>query len=193
MAGTMTTNGQKISFNLQMDKQQNCAGTVGIGATGTMKLLHNSTNTWIQPDAAFWQTMATQQGHAQQGPAIAAALKGRWLSAPPGDQNMQQIAAMCGLLAHFGDDTSKDSGDTKGTPTTINGTAVLPINTTGDSGPSTVYVATQGQPYALRIVSKGSDASTMDFSEFNAPFTVQAPPADEVLDYTMFQKKLTSV
>ncbi|MGC0316172.1 hypothetical protein [Kitasatospora acidiphila] len=193
MAGTTNSDGQKISFKLQMDKQQNCTGTMGIGSSGNVELIHNSTNTWIKPDAAFWQAMAAQEGHAQQGPAIAKLLNGRWVTAPPGDQKMQQIAAMCGLLPHFADDTSKSTGATKGAPTTVNGTPALPINATDDSGPSTIYVATQGQPYALRIEDKSADGGTMDFSDFNKPFTVEAPPADQTIDYTVFQKKLTSV
>lgn len=58
----------------------------------------------------------------------------------------------------------------------------------------TISVATSAKPYPVRIVQVGGDSpGTVDFSDYDKPLTVQAPPADQVIDVSQFQQELQSV
>ncbi|MDH6115626.1 hypothetical protein P3T36_007243 [Kitasatospora sp. MAP12-15] len=190
MAGDITSGGQKITLDLTVDKAQDCSGTFTIGGFGSVKLLHNSAGTWMQPDAAFWQNSAAQQGNAKAGPAIAELLKGRYLTGSQDDPNLKQMTAMCNLIQSIADDGSTDdTAPTKVGPTTINGVATQGFK----ASDTTVYVAAQGPLYVIRMETTGDDAGQIDFSDFNTPLVVQAPPADQVIDYSVFQQKVKSV
>ncbi|WP_329584983.1 hypothetical protein OG500_31640 [Kitasatospora sp. NBC_01250] len=39
----------------------------------------------------------------------------------------------------------------------------------------------------------GDSPGTVDFSDYDKPLTVQAPPADQVIDVSQFQQELQSV
>jgi len=62
----------------------------------------------------------------------------------------------------------------KGAATTINGQPAIPVT----SGNSTVYVATTGTPYPLRLVPSSSKAGSgeINFLDYNAPLNITAPP-----------------
>ncbi|MEE4425574.1 hypothetical protein V2J85_40650, partial [Streptomyces sp. DSM 41528] len=49
----------------------------------------------------------------------------------------------------------------------------------------TVYVATEGEPYPVRITADGPDEKgTVDFSGFDRPVPDATPSADETVDVT---------
>ncbi|WP_424708447.1 hypothetical protein [Kitasatospora acidiphila] len=192
VAGTVTSDGQKVTLDLSADKDKNCTGTVTDSGTGSMDILHNSAGTWVRPDAAAWQGIAAQQGTAKSGAAIAEIFKGRWLTGGDSDPDFQQTVGMCDLISGLSDNFSKGSNPILGGHSTVNGIPTVGLLISDDSGPSTLYIATQGQPYLLRVQNNGSDPGTMDLDGFNKPLNVQAPPADQVIDFSKFQQQAKS-
>ncbi|MEU9133727.1 hypothetical protein AB0D08_37510 [Kitasatospora sp. NPDC048540] len=67
------------------------------------------------------------------------------------------------------------------------------ITTDDDGSRNTGYVATDGKPYLVRITHDGAEPGEMNFTNFDRPITVQAPPADSVIDYSQFEAKLTTI
>jgi hypothetical protein len=189
---TLDDNKQKITFDISGDKDKNCKGTMGVASQGSMQVIHNSSGTWMKPDNAMLQKIASEQGGSAKTNAIVTKMfQGKWMTGGQDQADLKGMAGMCDMISGITADTSKSTGATKGAPTTINGAGALTIQVSDDSGPSTLYVATQGQPYLLRVVSP-SDGSQMDFSDFNKPLTVQAPPAAQVFDLSTLQQKLKS-
>ncbi|MFE0463251.1 hypothetical protein ACFW1A_28765 [Kitasatospora sp. NPDC058965] len=194
VAGSTTSDGQKITFDLTADKAKDCQGTVTIGSMGSIEILHNSTGSWVKPDQAFWKSAAAQQGKPGAGAMAAELFKGRYLTGGQDDPDMKQMTSMCDVVEGIANDTSKATNATKVGPATVNGQKTLGIKDTDDDGTvSTGYVATEGKPYLLRLVSEGSDGGQLDFTDFDKPLTVQAPPADQVVDFSLFKQKLNSV
>jgi hypothetical protein len=191
MVGTVASDGQKITIDLSIDKDQNCTGSMDFGSTGTVQLVHTGTRTWMKPDMAFWKNIAAQQGDKTIAPAVAARLKGHWLSGGQDDPDLKSMADMCSIGKIFGD-TDKPTGATKGETTTVNGTGAVAVKATMNGDPGTLYVATQGQPYVLREASDGSDPGSIDFSDFNKPVVVQTPPANLVINTDSLGKQLQS-
>jgi hypothetical protein len=193
MAGFLTDSGEKTTIDITADTKQNCVGSMTLGSSGTIQVVRNSSQTWAKPDAVFWKSMAMKNGgSAKAGDTAAALFKGRWLTGGSGDASVQGFAAMCDMLKEMTSDDSKPTATAKGAAATVDGTPALTIKVTEKSEPGTAYVATQGQPYLLRMESPAPDASRMDFSDFNKPVAVQAPPADQVIDMSVFQEQLKS-
>lgn len=189
IAGNVTADGKKTTIDLTIDKAQDCSGTMTIGGLGTVQLLHNAAGTWMQPDTAFWQNISAQQGHAENGPKLAEMFKDRYLTGGQDDSNMKKIASMCGLFKSITSNSSTDDNPTKVGPATIDGIATEGFKTSD----STVYIAAEVPFRIIRMESTGTNPGQIDFTNFNAPLVVQAPPADEVVDYSTFQQKLTSI
>ncbi|CAM5539410.1 hypothetical protein SMICM304S_08258 [Streptomyces microflavus] len=63
-----------------------------------------------------------------------------------------------------------DRGTTKGRETEVNGEPVIPVTRAQGDERLTVYVATEGEPYPVRIAVRGSgEEGTVDFSGFDRP------------------------
>jgi hypothetical protein len=191
--GETTSDGQKISFDLSVDRSKDCLGTVTMGSLGSLEVRHNSAGTWVKPDQAFWKAVAAQQGKPESGATAAEIFKGRYLTSGKDDADMKQMTGMCDVLDAIANDDSRPTHATKAGTATVNGATALAIKDTDNSGSSTGYVAMEGTPYVLRLVSEGSDAGQMDFSDFNKSLDIQAPPADQVIDISVFKQKLNAV
>jgi hypothetical protein len=192
--GTMTTEDGKMSIHLAADRQKNCVGTVGIPGVGEIEIRHTGTQTWLKPDTAFWKSIAVKQGNPKAGPVVAELFKGRYLTGGADDPQLKQASEMCGLIEGITSDDSPSKA-TKGAAGTVDGVRTFSLQVTDDQGQkSTLYIATEGKPYLIRMEqTEGSEPGRMDFSAFDKPVTVQAPPADDVIDYTVFQKKAQSI
>ncbi|PBC70786.1 hypothetical protein BX265_5343 [Streptomyces sp. TLI_235] len=188
--GSLTSEGQKITLHLAADKQGNCKGTVSVG-DGQVEVVHNGTGTWIKPDAAFWKKIGSEKGNPKAGAMAAELFKGRYLTGGQSDSRIQEVASMCDLIKGITQDN--DEGPlTKGAAGTVNGVKTFTLLGTDpeDGAKTTLHIATEGKPYLIRMEAAGKEPGQMDFSDFDKPVTVQAPPADEVIDYSLFQQKL---
>jgi hypothetical protein len=192
VTGTMISAGDKLTIDLSADKDKNCTGTVSSSAVGSMQLIHTGASTWMKPDAAFLQHIAAQQGGGSADAAVLQLFQGRWLTGGQDDPDLQSMAGMCDLMSNIPGGDSKLTSATKGNATNLNGAPVLTVLVSDDSGPSTLYVSAEGQPYLLRVDDDAPGGGTVNFGDFNKPLTVQAPPADQVVDFSVFQQKLRS-
>jgi hypothetical protein len=66
---------------------------------------------------------------------------------------------------------------TKGETTTVAGTPAITLT---DADGAVLHVATVGEPYLLDLTAEGS--RTLTFSRFGEDVTIQAPPAEQVID-----------
>ncbi|MFF7636247.1 hypothetical protein ACFZB9_24325 [Kitasatospora sp. NPDC008050] len=194
MAGSITTGGQKVTLDLTVDNAKNCTGTIAPDGQGSVKVIHNSAGTWIQPDAAYWTTMAATQGDTKDGSAAAELFKGRYLTNSQGDPSLKGLSDMCDMIKSItGGDLGDSSGMAKAGTATVDGVPTQVITTPDDSGTITVYVASQGPAYLVRMQSNGSEPGQFDLSDFNKPLDIQSPPDDQVIDFSTFQQKVKSV
>jgi hypothetical protein len=189
LSGTLSRNGQSMSMDLAADNNGNCTGTVATADGGSVEIRHTGSQTWIKPDAAFWRHLAAQNGKPERGDRAAKLFQGRYLTGSPDDPGLKQITHSCDTVTHVAGALGKDgSPETKGPLTSVNG--VPTVQLTGEDG-SIGYIAAQGSPYVLRVRSTGTDPSQIDLTDYNKPVVVDAPPADQVIDISSFQQKLS--
>ncbi|MER6181685.1 hypothetical protein [Streptomyces sp. NPDC001652] len=154
-----------FSSRLTTDLDSTCTSKVTWDATGAvLEQIRIAETDYVRPNRAYienWsgKPMAGAQNIWIKTPA-SSAQPGDGLSACPRD------------FSSFG--TAK-----KGEPAKVDGTPAIALRVTDKSvkeGAYTFYVATEGEPYILKVVYKGTDyRTTTTYSGFDKPLDVQAP------------------
>ena len=173
--GDVTEEGTTISVDLKM-KGKDAAGTVGT-PDGAVQLLRIGTDVYFKADTSFWKKFG-----GAQADAIAVLFKDKWVKINADSEEFAGFAAMADPASLL-----KPSGTpTKAEEKVINGQATIGVKD-GENG--TVYVATTGKPYPIRMEGlTGSGA--IDFSEFGATFDdIKAPDASQVVDLSALMPK----
>jgi hypothetical protein len=166
--GEITVDGDKIGLDLTVSGANGKGSVTAEGHTVELIRLNNAA--YMKAGEEFWKMIS---GDDPQ-PAVAALLKDRWVKAPP-DEGFAEIFNLLdtgGILPEAGPATK---GETK----TING--INAIGLTDETGEAVIYVATQGEPFPLRFEGPAGEGA-IDFTDWNAPVEITAPPASEVLD-----------
>ncbi|MCX5211411.1 hypothetical protein OG689_19320 [Kitasatospora sp. NBC_00240] len=191
--GTLTVDGGKLTFDLAASKAGDCTGSVGTGSEGKVEVVRIGSQTWIKPDAVFWNTVAAKEGNARSGAVLAELFKGRYITNGQDDPSLKEMAQVCDLVGAISKDDGT-SGDkyTKGAAADVNGTKAFSVTATDSDGEnSTLYIATQGKPYLVRMEqTAGAEPGQLTFSDFDKPLDLKAPPADNVIDFSMVKQKL---
>ncbi|MFI6447377.1 hypothetical protein [Kitasatospora sp. NPDC050543] len=196
VVGHVTVDGSDMKFNLAADKAGNCVGTMGSEKGGSFEVIQTPDQTWVKPDAAYWKALAEQGGNPKAGAMIAELFKGRYLTEGKGKNGTDtaEESMICGLATAIMKEDPSEAGDkwAKGTAGTADGKKSFGLTVTNaDGSASTMQVAAEGKPYLLTM-QQGAD-SQMTFGDFDKPVAVQAPPADNVIDGSVFKQKLKSV
>jgi hypothetical protein len=175
-SGEITSEGSSIKLDIEASSTGDCTGSIGIG-DGTAELLAKDGVNWFRPDEAFWRAQAPDQADA-----IIAAVGDKWVL-----DTDASFAQFCDLDAFFDNIFSADGGSksdykTVGTDT-IDGQDVVKVEKSDEQGPAIGYVLIEGKHYLLKIErTDGADAGTLEFSDFNESFEVEAPAEGEVVD-----------
>jgi hypothetical protein len=170
MTGTFSQSGQSYTVNLGLEPGQGCTGTIGEGSKGSFKLIVIGTTLYFNPDDTFWKSA----GGANASTVIAL-VNGRYIKTSTSG-SMASLASLCNLSQTLGA-IAVTGTFTKGTPTTLDGTLVLPLGNTAGTG--TMDVTDRSVPEVVSMTDPKTGALT--FSP-GAPVTLAAPPASQVID-----------
>ncbi|MER6304087.1 hypothetical protein ABT247_31690 [Kitasatospora sp. NPDC001539] len=192
LAGTMVDQDGTMEINLAMDSKGRCTGSMSVPGMGKVEVLRDGTASYMKPDAAFWTAIG-----GQNGAKAAELFKGRYLTGFDNDPEMKPFTSLCDLSEFSkqiveGGDTAATSVE-KGSAGTTNGVKTFSLKVTNAQGEhGTIDVATEGKPYPLHIeTAPGKDGQTkIDLSDFDKPLTVQAPPADNTIDFSKFKDQV---
>jgi hypothetical protein len=172
--GELTSDGSKITLDIQASSAGDCTGTIGIG-DGTAEVAAKDGVSWFKPDEAFWRASAPDQADA-----ILAAVGDKWVLDT--DANFSQFCDLDSFLDGILKDDSDGKYQTKGT-SKVDGKDVVAVEQTDEKGTSTGYVLVDGKHYLVKIErTEGDEPGEVAFSDFNEEFDVDAPSDDEVID-----------
>jgi hypothetical protein len=179
VSGEITTGGQDISIDLQLNSDGDCTGSLGI-AEGTTELLGVDGDVWMKPDEAFWRSFAG--GAADEAMGL---VGDKWVVVPDSEDSLDQFCDVDDLLDNLlkDDDSDKSTHTKKGTDT-VDGEDVVKVDSEDPSeGTSTGYVLVDDPHYLVKIEkTEGDDTGSVTFSEFDEEFEVTAPDEDDVID-----------
>ncbi|WP_432151375.1 hypothetical protein [Streptomyces sp. bgisy029] len=183
--GSLDGSGERMSVDLTLDRAGNCAGGVDMGEDGSVEIVKRADDVWLKPDKAFWET------HVPIGGAtFDAILDGRYMKAKADDARLLTVTEVCDLdtfreLITDNRDAAERGTLTKGRETEVDGAPVVPVIRTQGEERLTVYVATEGEPYPVRITVRGAEEEgTVNFSGFDRPVPAETPAASETVDVT---------
>ncbi|WP_405751588.1 hypothetical protein OHA19_24235 [Streptomyces sp. NBC_00012] len=162
------------------DIRGECTVTLSMGAAGTMELVRTGGTVRTRSDAAMLRPASA---------ARAKDLAGHWVRPTAADRHAKLAERYCDRETFLGRLAPKTGTAHKG-PTAAPGSGTPALTVTGETadGKWTADIATDGRPYLLKLGLKprpshgtsGHDTDrttpvTVEFSEFDKPFTVNKP------------------
>ncbi|MFD3653280.1 hypothetical protein [Streptomyces sp. NPDC058620] len=174
-----------MTVDLTLDREGNCRGDVDLGDDkGAVEIVKRGDAVWLKPDSAFWKNQVPIGGTTFE-----AILDGRYMRGEADDPRLRGVTEACDLDTFrelLVDNADRTDGTlTKGARTTVGGTPVIPVTRTGDGGKLTLYVATEGKHYPVRLTVQSSSAdAVVGFSGFDRPVPTATPSEDETVDVT---------
>ncbi|MED7948034.1 MULTISPECIES: hypothetical protein [unclassified Streptomyces] len=191
ITGDIAMDEGKMTIDLALDTKSQCTGTMSMPGMGKFEIISDGKQSYVKPDKEFWTAIA-----GKEGAKAAELFKGRYLSGLQ-DSEMKDLTSVCNLKDFTAKIVSDDSGKseaTKGGAATVNGQKAFSLKVKDRKGEeSTIHVATEGKFYPLRVEKKsGTEGGQIDFTDYDKPLTIQAPPADNVIDFAKLQDQLKS-
>ncbi|WP_346779767.1 hypothetical protein [Streptomyces sp. S3(2020)] len=153
------------SSRLTTDLDSRCTSEVTWDATGAvLEQIRIGETDYVRPNRAYIENWS---GKPMAGP------QNIWFKTPVSDAQPGDGLSACPRdFTSFG--TAK-----KGEPTEVDGTPAIALLVTDKSvkeGAYTFYIATEGEPYILKVAYKGTDyRTTTTYSAFNKPLDVRPP------------------
>jgi hypothetical protein len=101
--------------------------------------------------------------------------QGSWLQAPAGGP-MSQLAAFTDLSGELNRILPAHNDVlASGASTTLDGQHALELNATAKLFKGTLYIATTGKPYPIKLTKHGRETGQSTFTEWNKPTTLNPP------------------
>jgi hypothetical protein len=168
VVGSVTQTGSTVSLNLSVSSSGMSEGTITING-GTAHVVELGSVAYFKADSEFW----TENG----GKADAQLLAGKWVYGPISSSTFSSFKGFLSPHAVISSFFSGNSGPfKKGRTTSIGGQAVLAITGQNKSNNGTLYVATTGKPFVVKLEAKGSSGSgQVTFSHYNRPVRPSKP------------------
>jgi hypothetical protein len=164
VAGTLTSNGTRITLNLSLVSGHGGRGQISQNNL-SFKLIVIGDTIYIKASPAFYSHFG--------GTAAAQLFQGKWLKAPVSQGELGSLAA----LTNFGqliDQSLANQGTlAKGATTTAAGEPAIELRDTSHDG--SLFVASTGEPYPIEIVKRGSETGHITFTDWHQPVSLSAP------------------
>ncbi|WP_369235722.1 hypothetical protein AB5J56_26630 [Streptomyces sp. R21] len=173
--------GGTIRIDMALDKKGECAGTMSMGGKGKADLIKTGDTLYAKYDEEFLRDQAGGDSK-EETDAVVKMMAGKWTKMAATGSDAKDIASFCDLDTVLADATDVNSDATRGRTTTVDGTPAIVLHEKDGKDSYTLYVATRGKPYLLRIDSKSAkDPGTLTFTDYNKPVPANAP-SGKVLD-----------
>jgi hypothetical protein len=173
----LSDGGQPLRLDLHIAGSRGGIGTITTNGA-TFQLLRIGNEAYIKAAEPAWRKLGAGDG--------ASLLVGKWVKVPTNDKDFADVIAFTdisslGKMIFDGSDVGvPDVGQVK-----FRGADAVRL--TDPDGGGTIFIsAATGPAYPLRlqVLAPKSDAGTIDFLEFNRPFALGRPPAEQVVDTT---------
>lgn len=173
----------KANVSQQQEGGTSSALNLSLTQTGAQGTLASgpSSQEYVATDGTIY-LKGDDQFNQQVAGSNASKLTGKWVSVPADSQEAGSLANLSSIPKFFSDLLTPASAPTKVDPKEINGVRCVGLK----SQNGTMWVAMTGEPYPIAIESE-TEQGAVNLSEWNAPVTIAAPPADQVVPYSEVQ------
>ncbi|MFG2435069.1 hypothetical protein [Streptomyces sp. NPDC048508] len=173
--------GGTIRIDMALSKKGDCAGTLGMGGQGKADLIKTGDTVYMKYDEAFLRAQGKGDSKADTD-AVVNMLAGKWTKMSATGSDAKDIAGFCDLDSVLAGAEDVNSNATRGRTTTVDGTEAIILHEKDGKDRDTLYVATKGKPYLLRVDSTSAkDPGTITFGDYDKPVPATRP-AGKVID-----------
>lgn len=165
VAGSILGEGKPISLNMELDAEKGGMGRVTLGNL-SVDVVNVDRAVYVKAGSAFYSRFA--------GPAAARVLQAKWLRGSNVSGPLASFTALTELRKLLGSTLAGHGALSRGPTTTVNGKPAVGVTDTAGGG--TLYVASTGTPYPLKIVKLGTGAGKLVFDRWNQPVSLTVPP-----------------
>lgn len=170
-----------ITLDVTLNKKGECAGTIGLGGKGKAELIKTGDTVYMKFDEALLREQSKGESKSDTDAAVAM-LAGKWTRTKATGADAKELEDFCdlGTVLDGAEDTNSDAS--RGKATTVDGAPAITLHEKDGKDRYTLFVATEGKPYLLRIDSTaGADQGPVFFGDFDKPVPAQKP-AGRILD-----------
>ncbi|MFJ9374565.1 hypothetical protein [Streptomyces sp. NPDC101455] len=173
--------GGTIVIDMALDKKGECAGTLSFQGKGKADMVKSGDTIYMKYDEAFLRAQSDGESKADTD-AVVDMMAGKWTKMSAEGTDAKDIASFCDLNSMLGGAADGNSDATRGKTTTLDGTPAIALHEKDGKDSYTLYVATEGKPYVLRIDSvSAKDPGTLTFGEYEKPIPAKKPTG-KILD-----------
>ncbi|GGV50030.1 hypothetical protein [Streptomyces griseoflavus] len=173
--------GGAIEVDMALDKRGECAGTMGMDGQGEAELIKTGDTVYLRYDEKFLRAQSEGEPRGEVDAAVAL-LAGKWMKTSATGADAEDLAGFCDLGEVLGGAEKGDADAARGAVTTIDGTPAITLTAQDGEDRFTLYVATEGEPYLLRLDSaSATDPGTLSFTDYGTPVAAKKPTG-EILD-----------
>ncbi|MFE9866994.1 hypothetical protein ACFYPZ_30395 [Streptomyces sp. NPDC005506] len=177
--GTKSPDGTPVEAYVATDIRGECTVTLSMGAAGTMDLVRTGGTVYTQSDEAMLRAASAGRPHTDTDDAEVKKLTGRWVKVKVdrADTFTAQALGYCDRKGFL--DRLAENSDTahKGRATTVGSLPALSLTGRAGRGTWQAAVAAEGRPHLLKLRFSTGTPLTVEFTEFDKPFTVKRPAA----------------
>ncbi|HEU5157224.1 MAG TPA: hypothetical protein VFU43_09515 [Streptosporangiaceae bacterium] len=166
LKGALTDKGETIKLNLWVTRTQ-AKGSITApqgGKTYTIDVIKARGRFYMHAPAMF---------RAVGGAAAAQVIGNRWVLVPKGDKDFKDFETLVHIPSMAKEMLTPDGAVAKGKQTVIDGKPVIGL----DAGDGTLYVATSGRPYPVKLVplKPATPGEELAFLDYDQPVKVKPP------------------
>jgi hypothetical protein len=188
ITGNVVSSGSNVKVDLTDVAAQGCKGTVGIdtsaadsssgtAVSGTADLIEVSSTVYMKLDASFFKNLSLPS-------SVFSAVNGKYIEVTSKSElaNFAQLCDPSNLASGFDKDVT---GFVKDGTATVNGQATEAFKQPTHTGSGIVYISQSSTPEIVRLQGPANEGQ-INFTNYNVPVTITAPPASEVVQGAKF-------
>ncbi|MFJ1974978.1 hypothetical protein ACIO93_40835 [Streptomyces sp. NPDC087903] len=181
MKGDVADGADTIRLDMAVNTKGECAGTMSMGGQGEAELIKTGDTVYMKYDEAFLRAQSKGEAKADVDAAVTL-LAGKWTKMSATGKDAKDLASFCDLDTVLSGAEDVNSDATRGKTGTVDGTPAIILNEKDGKDSYTLYVATEGKPYLLRVVDRSAkEPGTLTFSDYDKPVPAEKPTGD-ILD-----------
>ncbi|MCM0676048.1 hypothetical protein NCC78_15310 [Micromonospora phytophila] len=177
--GDVIADGKRMGLDLRISGDD-VAGNISMD-DASVELLSVGGKQYMRPDEKFWE----QNVGAEAAEQMTKLMGDRWSVVPERNKDFADLFGVTNLDNLFEADGTVVKGETKD----IGGAQAVALIDEGGKG-GTLWVATIGEPYPVRVESKETGQGQITLNDFGTTFPqLKAPTEDQVVDLEKFKGK----
>jgi hypothetical protein len=182
--GDIIKDGHRARLDMHLRADRGGTGTLTFNGT-TLRITRIGRQVYMKGTTAFRT--------AAEGPAAAKLFADRWLKGSRSEPDMAGLVFFTDLDVLMTEIFKEPRGAVlqKGREKQADGHRAITITDKSADGGGVLYVALDGKPYPLRIQSLpgAKDPGTVEFLDYDEPFTLKASPASQTIDISRFKTR----